>query len=55
MDKAGKEFDLIFFDLPGTLNSQGVVKTLAAMDYIQSIYEQDNNPPSIIQFGHLQP
>jgi cellulose biosynthesis protein BcsQ len=26
--------DFIFFDLPGTLNSEGVVKTLAAMDYI---------------------
>jgi cellulose biosynthesis protein BcsQ len=26
--------DFIFFDLPGTLNSTGVVKTLAAMDYI---------------------
>jgi cellulose biosynthesis protein BcsQ len=28
------EPDFIFFDLPGTLNSEGVVKTLAAMDYI---------------------
>jgi cellulose biosynthesis protein BcsQ len=28
------ELDFIFFDLPGTLNTQGVVKTLAAMDYI---------------------
>ena len=27
-------FDLIFFDLPGTLNSEGVIRTLAAMDYI---------------------
>lgn len=26
--------DFIFFDLPGTLNSPGVVKTLATMDYI---------------------
>jgi cellulose biosynthesis protein BcsQ len=29
-----KPFDVIFFDLPGTLNSKGVVQTLAAMDYI---------------------
>jgi ATPases involved in chromosome partitioning len=29
-----KEFDIIFFDLPGTLNSSGVIKTLAAMDYV---------------------
>ena len=28
------DFDFIFFDLPGTLNTQGVVKTLAAMDYV---------------------
>jgi cellulose biosynthesis protein BcsQ len=28
------DWDFIFFDLPGTLNSEGVVKTLAAMDYI---------------------
>jgi cellulose biosynthesis protein BcsQ len=34
MDKSEKEFDMIFFDLPGTLNSRGVVKTLAAMNYI---------------------
>jgi cellulose biosynthesis protein BcsQ len=29
-----KPFDVIFFDLPGTLNSKGVVSTLATMDYI---------------------
>jgi cellulose biosynthesis protein BcsQ len=34
MDHSSKEFDVIFFDLPGTLNSGGVIKTLAAMDYI---------------------
>jgi cellulose biosynthesis protein BcsQ len=34
IDNSGKEFDVIFFDLPGTLNSGGVIKTLAAMDYI---------------------
>ena len=26
--------DFIFFDLPGTLNTKGVVKTLAMMDYV---------------------
>ncbi|WP_298649627.1 ParA family protein [uncultured Proteiniphilum sp.] len=26
--------EVIFFDLPGTLNSPGVIRTLAAMDYI---------------------
>jgi cellulose biosynthesis protein BcsQ len=28
------DLDFIFFDLPGTVNSAGVVKTLAMMDYI---------------------
>jgi len=34
MDNSDKYFDVIFFDLPGTLNSGGVIKTLASMDYI---------------------
>jgi cellulose biosynthesis protein BcsQ len=34
MDGSDKAFDVIFFDLPGTLNSEGVLKTLASMDYI---------------------
>jgi cellulose biosynthesis protein BcsQ len=28
------DLDFIFFDLPGTMNTTGVVKTLASMDYI---------------------
>jgi len=32
--KSEQEPDFIFFDLPGTLNIAGVVKTLAYMDYI---------------------
>lgn len=34
MGKTERPFDVIFFDLPGTLNSEGVIKTLATMDYI---------------------
>jgi cellulose biosynthesis protein BcsQ len=34
MAQSEKPYDLVFFDLPGTLNTTGVVKTLAAMDYI---------------------
>lgn len=32
----GKErhFDIVFFDLPGTLNSDGVLQTIAALDHI---------------------
>ena len=29
-----EELDFIFFDLPGTMNIAGVIKTLACMDYI---------------------
>ena len=29
-----EELDFIFFDLPGTLNVAGVIKTLACMDYV---------------------
>ena len=36
IDNAASQPDIIFFDLPGTLNSKGVVKTLAGMDYIFS-------------------
>jgi cellulose biosynthesis protein BcsQ len=28
------DLDFIFFDLPGTLNTKGVIKTLATMDYV---------------------
>jgi len=34
IDSSEKPFDVIFFDLPGTLNSGGVIKTLSMMDYI---------------------
>ena len=34
IEKSEKPYDIVFFDLPGTLNTAGVVKTLAAMDYI---------------------
>jgi cellulose biosynthesis protein BcsQ len=29
-----EEYDFIFFDMPGTANDAGVIKTLAGMDYI---------------------
>ena len=34
METSSQSFDVIFFDLPGTLNTNGVIKTLASMDYI---------------------
>lgn len=29
-----EDLDIVFFDLPGTINSNGVLKTLSQMDYI---------------------
>lgn len=29
-----KEYDVVFFDLPGTVNTKGVIETLSSVDYI---------------------
>jgi cellulose biosynthesis protein BcsQ len=34
VEKSEKGFDIIFFDLPGTMNNRGLIHTLAHMDYI---------------------
>lgn len=34
LTKSGNPPDFIFFDLPGTINSESIVNTLATMDYI---------------------
>ena len=31
---AGMDYDVVFFDLPGTVNSEGVINSLSGMDYI---------------------
>ena len=36
LDEDGNEYDVVFFDLPGTVNSPGVLDSLAHMDYIFS-------------------
>jgi len=41
IEEAQNQPDIIFFDLPGTLNSKGVVKTLGGMDYIFSPVSAD--------------
>ena len=41
IEQAANQPDIIFFDLPGTLNSKGVVKTLAGMDFIFSPVSAD--------------
>lgn len=35
------DFDIIFFDLPGTLNTEGFIDTISAMDYIFSPISAD--------------
>ena len=35
------EFDIIFFDLPGTLNTSGFIETISEMDYIFSPISAD--------------
>ncbi len=40
-EQAANQPDIIFFDLPGTLNSKGVVKTLGGMDFIFSPVSAD--------------
>ena len=42
MDEKGETFDIVLFDLPGTLRSEGVVYTVAAMDYIFVPLKADN-------------
>lgn len=34
MEKRESTTDFVFFDLPGTINHDGVVSTLSGMDYI---------------------
>jgi cellulose biosynthesis protein BcsQ len=34
LEQNDKKFDVVFFDLPGTVNSPGVLQSLAEMDYI---------------------
>lgn len=37
MQKEGAEFDIVLFDLPGTLRSEGVIYTISSMDYISCL------------------
>jgi cellulose biosynthesis protein BcsQ len=54
IESSEKPFDVIFFDLPGTLNSDGVLKTLASMDYIFTPISADRfTMESTLQFATL--
>ncbi|MDR1865929.1 MAG: ParA family protein [Bacteroidales bacterium] len=49
-----EDLDFIFFDLPGTLNSEGVLKTLASMDYVFTPISADRVVlESTLQFASL--
>jgi cellulose biosynthesis protein BcsQ len=34
LEKSEEEFDVVFFDLPGTVNAKGIFKSIMNMDYI---------------------
>ncbi|MEG0900113.1 MAG: ParA family protein [Oscillospiraceae bacterium] len=34
LESDSRRFDVVFFDLPGTVNSPGVLRSLASMDYV---------------------
>lgn len=34
LTSAGSDYDVVFFDLPGTVNSEGVINSLSGVDYI---------------------
>lgn len=40
-EESSEDLDFIFFDLPGTLNSQGIITTLSQVDYIFSPISAD--------------
>ncbi|MFV0418620.1 MAG: ParA family protein [Dysgonomonas sp.] len=40
-EESAEDLDFIFFDLPGTLNSEGIITTLSQMDYIFSPISAD--------------
>ena len=42
MEKEGADFDVVLFDLPGTLRSEGVIYTISAIDYIFVPLKADN-------------
>ena len=49
-----KHLDIIFFDLPGTMNSEGILSTLSMMDYIFSPISADRMVlQSTLEFASL--
>lgn len=54
MKRSPEEFDFILFDLPGTLNNEGIVNTLASVDYIFAPISADRMVlESTLQFAVL--
>lgn len=54
ISRTSDEFDFILFDLPGTLNGEGIVNTLASVDYIFAPISADRMVlESTLQFAIL--
>lgn len=54
INRTSDEFDFILFDLPGTLNGEGIVNTLASVDYIFAPISADRMVlESTLQFAIL--
>ncbi len=54
LNRTSEEYDFILFDLPGTLNSRGIVDTLASVDYIFAPVSADRMVlESTLQFAVL--
>ena len=52
--KLGENYDVIFFDFPGTINTPGMLSALAGMDYLFIPIEADRVVlESEIEFAHL--
>ena len=50
LSEDGYKPDIVFFDLPGTLKSDGVIKTLSQMDYIFTPVSRPLRGESALQF-----
>ena len=50
LSEKGYQPEIVFFDLPGTLKSDGVIKTLSQMDYIFTPVSADRFVESALQF-----
>ena len=53
MEEQDAVFDVVLFDLPGTLRSEGVVHTISAIDYIFIPQRRTSVMQSSLQFAEV--